>query len=134
MKIIYTTESGIAIIHPTGELSTAEVLLKDVPEQYRSSAKIVEDDFIPSDRTFRNTWKLDKNKIVEDLEKAKEIHKDRLRTVREPLLAEQDVLYLKAMESGADTKDIIKEKQRLRDITKAVDSCKSVSDIKKVIL
>ena len=54
MKIIYPTETGVAIITPTGELSIEEVAAKDVP--IGVSYKIVEDSDIPSDRTFRNAW------------------------------------------------------------------------------
>lgn len=54
MKIIYPTETGVAIIHPTGELSIEEVAAKDVP--IGVSYKIVNDDEVPSDRTFRNAW------------------------------------------------------------------------------
>lgn len=54
MKIIYPTATGVAVIHPTGELSIEEVAKKDVPAgvPYR----IVSDDEIPTDRTFRNAW------------------------------------------------------------------------------
>jgi hypothetical protein len=54
MKIIYPTETGVAIITPTGELSIEEVAAKDVP--IGVSYKIVNDDEVPSDRTFRNAW------------------------------------------------------------------------------
>jgi len=54
MKILYPTETGVAIIHPTGELSIEEVAAKDVPQGV--PYKIVEDTDIPSDRTFRNAW------------------------------------------------------------------------------
>lgn len=134
MRIIYETETGISTIVPSGELSIEEVFDKDVPEQYKSTAKIVEDSEVPDDRTFRNAWKLDKGKIVEDVSKAKEIHKEKLRAERKPLLEEQDVLYMKALENGNDTKEIVNEKQRLRDITKQVDLCKTIDDIKKVEL
>jgi hypothetical protein len=134
MRIIYETETGISIIHPSGELSIEKVFDKDVPEQYKSTAKIVEDSEVPDDRTFRNAWKLDKDKIVEDVSKSKEIHKEKLRAERKSLLEEQDVLYMKALENGSDTASIIAEKQRLRDITKQVDLCETIDDIKKVKL
>ena len=54
MKIIYQTETGVAIITPTGELSIEEVAAKDVPAN--TPFKIVNDEDIPSDRTFRNAW------------------------------------------------------------------------------
>ena len=54
MKIIYPTETGVAVIHPTGELSIEEVAAKDVPAGVEY--QIVEDSVIPSDRTFRAAW------------------------------------------------------------------------------
>ena len=54
MKIIYKTETGVAIITPTGELSIEEVCAKDVPAGV--PYQIVNDDEVPSDRTFRNAW------------------------------------------------------------------------------
>ena len=53
-----------------------------------------------------------------DFTKAVSITQDRLRAERKPLLEAQDVLFNRALESGADTKAIVVEKQRLRDITK----------------
>ena len=53
-----------------------------------------------------------------DFTKATEITKERLRQERKPLLEAQDVLFQRALESGTDTKAIVAEKQRLRDITK----------------
>ena len=57
-----------------------------------------------------------------DFGKATEITKERLRQERKPLLEAQDVLYMRATEQGTDTKAIVAEKQRLRDITK-ISAC-----------
>ena len=53
--------------------------------------------------------------IKTDMAKAKEIHKTNIRTAREPLLTALDVEYQKALESSADTSNIIAKKQALRD-------------------
>ena len=53
-----------------------------------------------------------------DFGKAVVITQDRLRAERKPLMDAQDVLFQRALESGTDTKAIVAEKQRLRDITK----------------
>ena len=53
-----------------------------------------------------------------DFGKAVVITQDRLRAERTPLLTALDVQYQRALESGTDTKAIVAEKQRLRDITK----------------
>jgi hypothetical protein len=57
MKIIYPTASGVAVVTPTGELPIEEVARKDVPAgvPYR----IIEDNLVPTDRTFRDAWEAD---------------------------------------------------------------------------
>ena len=49
--------------------------------------------------------------------KAKEIHKEHIRVVRNPLLAAKDVDFQRAQETGASTVDIVSAKQALRDAT-----------------
>jgi hypothetical protein len=70
--------------------------------------------------------------IVIDVNKAKLITKDRLRAERTPLLAAQDVLFQRAIESGSDTAVIVAEKQRLRDVTNLVDNCSTVDQLKSL--
>ena len=55
---------------------------------------------IPSDRHFRNAWSLSGTTITEDMTAAKVIFKDKIREVRKPLLEEQDVAFMKALEAG----------------------------------
>ena len=55
---------------------------------------------VPSDRHFRGAWSLNGSVISEDLAKAKEIFKDKIREVRAPLLDAEDVVYMKALEAG----------------------------------
>ena len=68
--------------------------------------------------------------ITISIPKAKDITKNRLRIDRKPLLEAQDILFMQAQESGSDTTDIVAEKQRLRDITKDVDTCKTTDQLK----
>jgi hypothetical protein len=68
--------------------------------------------------------------IIVDIDKAKDITKDRLRQEREPLLLAQDVAFQRALESNADTSSIVAEKQRLRDITTLVDTANTVEELK----
>jgi uncharacterized protein YdaT len=70
--------------------------------------------------------------ITINFDKAKEITKARLRAEREALLQAQDVAFQRALESGADTNAIVAEKQRLRDITKAVDSLTTLDELKAI--
>ena len=71
--------------------------------------------------------------ITVNIEKAKEIVKEKLRLDRKPLLEAQDVLFQRALETGTDTADIVAEKQRLRDITKDVDAMTTEAQLKAKI-
>jgi hypothetical protein len=72
--------------------------------------------------------------ITINLNKAKEITKERLRTERTPLLQSQDVAFQRALEDGADTSAIVAEKKRLRDITKLADEATTVEELKQIQL
>ena len=50
-----------------------------------------------------------------DMAKAREIHKAKIREARIPKLAELDVEFQKALETGASTTDIVSKKLALRD-------------------
>ena len=90
----------------------------------------------PSDRHFRGAWKLssDSKVIAEDMTKAKEIFKDKIRSVRQPLLDAEDVVYMKALEasdSSAQAASIAKKK-KLRDApaASAIDSADTIAKLK----
>ena len=68
--------------------------------------------------------------ITVNLDKAKDITKDRLRDERRPRLEAEDVKYMQAQETESDTTAIVAEKQRLRDITKKADTCKTTDELK----
>jgi hypothetical protein len=68
--------------------------------------------------------------IIVDINKAKDITKDRLRVERKSLLEAQDVAFQRALEINADTSAIVAEKQRLRDITNQVDTMTTVEELK----
>ena len=50
-----------------------------------------------------------------NMAKAREIHKNKIRDARAPKLAELDVEFQRALETGASTTDIVAKKQALRD-------------------
>jgi hypothetical protein len=70
--------------------------------------------------------------ITINLNKAKVITKERLRTERAPLLQAQDIAFQRALESGGDTSAIVAEKQRLRDITKLADQATTLEQLKQI--
>lgn len=135
MIIVYQLKNEpLAIITPTQEgldkLGIEGIVKRRVPEGVEY--KIIKEDELLNDRYFRDAWELKNGKIVENLDKAKEIHKEKLREERKPLFEKLDVDYMRALERNEETKFIISEKTRLRDITKKVDSCENLDDIKKV--
>ena len=90
----------------------------------------------PSDRHFRGAWKLssDSKVIAEDMTKAKVIFKDKIRTVRQPLLDAEDVVYMKALEasdSSAQTASVAKKK-KLRDApaATAINNADTIAKLK----
>lgn len=64
--------------------------------------------------------------------KAVEITKDKIRAYREPKLAELDVEFNRALETGADTTTIVAKKQELRDMPTQADG-KSNDELKVLI-
>ena len=50
-----------------------------------------------------------------NMAKAREIHKNKIRDARAPKLAELDIEFQKAQETGADTSAIVAKKNALRD-------------------
>ena len=55
-----------------------------------------------------------------NVDKAKEIQKNKLRQARKPLLEKLDVDFVRALELGGDTASITAQKQALRDVTNIV--------------
>ena len=89
---------------------------------------------VPSDRHFRGAWSLSGSVISEDLAKAKEIFKDKIRAVRKPLLDAEDVVYMKALEADdADAKTAsVAKKKALRDApaAKAITDADTIAKLK----
>ena len=88
----------------------------------------------PSDRHFRNAWAISGKVIAEDMTKAKEIFKDKIREVRSPLLEAEDVVYMKALEAedaSAKTASVAKKKA-LRDApaAKAITDADTIAKLK----
>lgn len=73
-------------------------------------------------------------KIQVNINKAKEITKDKLREERKPLLESLDVQFQRALETGANTSDIVAKKQALRDAPATVDSMTTVEELKSATL
>ena len=88
-----------------------------------ASLYIVDKSEVPTDELFFPAFKYSEDSgFSTDITKAKEITKQKLRADRIPLLEAEDIKFQRALETGADTTDIVAEKQRLRDITNDVDA------------
>lgn len=121
-RIIFTNPDGsvgVIIPAPGVELTIQQIAAKDVPAG--CPFEIVEASDIPADREFRNAWKLDEaKKLAVDMVKAVAIKQDKIRAERAPLLADLDVQFMRATETGDSAKqsEIAAKKQALRDSTK----------------
>ena len=89
---------------------------------------------VPSDRHFRGAWSLNGSVISEDMAKAKEIFKDKIREVRKPLLDAEDVTYMKALEAGDTDAQAasVAAKNALRDApaAAAIDAASDIAALK----
>ena len=89
---------------------------------------------VPSDRHFRGAWSLSGKTISEDLAVAKTIFKDKVREARTPLLAAEDVVYMKALEAGDSSAQAasVTKKTNLRNApaASAITNASSISALK----
>ena len=98
-KIIYqNSDGGVSVVTPSGK-----VPIEDLPEKLGlTDYEIVEDDVIPTDRTFRNAWVKTGATVVEDLTKSKALGHDMRRSKRTEEFKPYDDLISKQI-PGSDT-------------------------------
>lgn len=123
-KIVYTDPetNQVVIVHPSPEWLAVKgnTLCKcaklSIPRG--CSYRVVEEDKIPQDRTFRDAWHDTGDVISHDMEKAKQIHLNRLKLIRNEKLQKLDKDYMLSIEhSQVDkAKQIVNKKQQLRDM------------------
>ena len=121
-------------IAPVGEPSvdpTAYTIITDKDGNEKDADDVTS---MPSERSFRGAWSLSGTVITEDMDKAKEIFKDKIREVRKPLLEAEDTKFMKALED-ADTsaQNTIKTKKNsLRDApaASAISSATTITELK----
>lgn len=90
---------------------------------------------LPSERTFRNAWEATSgNAITVNMDKAKDVWRDKIRQAREPELTKLDTAFMKAQETGADTTAIVAQKQALRDAPAhaSIDAATTPDELKAV--
>jgi hypothetical protein len=82
-----------------------------------------EDTDLPTDRYFRNAWEWTEDAVRVNMTKARAIHMDSIRAIRDKNLASLDLPFMRAVENGdqAAQKRIATQKQALRDIPQNFD-------------
>jgi len=70
--------------------------------------------------------------IFINIDKAKEVWKEKIRTARKSALEKLDVDFVKAQETSSDTTSIVADKNTLRDLPEQVDIATTVDEIKTV--
>ena len=70
--------------------------------------------------------------IFVNIDKAKEVWKEKIRTARKPVLEKLDVDFLKAQETSSDTTSIVADKNTLRNLPEQVDTATTETEIKAV--
>jgi hypothetical protein len=125
--IAYPNETCVSLVIPTGELPLEQVAIKDVPAD--TPYIFVTEADLP-DNHFYNAWEIVSEKIQVNLNKAKELHKEKIRVARKPLFETLDVQFQRALEDGEDTKEIVAQKKALRDATVIPDTIKNTEELK----
>lgn len=135
-KIVYTNEEGmLCVVHPNPEYLASHTM-QDLAESLNlSNYRIVNASDIPEDRYFRNAWKQESNKVDVDVDKAKDIHIDKLREERNERLKELDVSFQIAMEqqSTQEMSEIASYKQELRNMPEtALQDLAGIEDLEQI--
>lgn len=138
--LLEAADGRIAIMEVVAGEGNREKALASFSASKWTPVNITEVDLseIPSDRSYRNAWVVKDGIIDHDMDRAKELHKDKLRNDRAPLLAKLDLEISKALSQGRN-QDVVRleaERQRLRDVTAKpeIAAATSVEDLKKITI
>lgn len=127
--ILYSQENGnLGVCIPTGELSVEQTRDKDCPNGIIVDASV----FNTIDNEFYSAYELINNEPVINIQKAKELWKNKIRLSRVSALQKLDLEFILALEKNTDTSTIINNKQTLRDLPTQVDTANSINEIKSV--
>lgn len=115
------------------EMTSAEEILRKIDRSLMPV--IVKEEELP-DYSFRRAWDIVEGKVVIDIDKAKEIHRERMRIARNLKFPELDIAYQRSTETNnnKNTKEIISQKQQLRDAPAdpRIENCTTVQQLKMV--
>jgi hypothetical protein len=148
--LVTRADGGVTVLHFVTEdrragwtrLATREAVDEEIarshwaPGEEPLSWRFADTDDVPTDRTYRDAW-MDRGQglgIGHDMTKARALHRDHLRRLRAPILAELDAEYLRADEDNDNQKkQAVRDRKRaLRDVTAdpAIDAAATVEQLK----
>lgn len=141
--LLQRSDGGITLLHmieqPDGSYSTPEVDIAkwDAKRQAEiTSCHEIKREEIPDHHyVFRDAWCYRDLKITVDMPKARNIHRDKLRALRAPKLADLDIEMIRGWQDPQAMKDIEVKKQALRDVTifLAIDVAKTPEELVKAV-
>lgn len=116
-QIFYMIDGNIRIVSPSKDLNIQDIINKDVPSG--TPYLILDSSELPNDAFFIDAWDIDfdNSKIFENIEKARDICRNKLREDRIPYLEKLDIDFTRALEENNEAlkQEIIAKKQKLRD-------------------
>jgi hypothetical protein len=89
---------------------------------------------IPTDRTYRNAWRLRDGEIVTDMDHARRLHLDAIRHARARVLEQLDRDWMRAMGQGKtdEASKLERQRQTLRDLpeTLRLEDARTTDELK----
>ena len=138
-KVIYQQENGtVALIVPSDQYTLEQVIESAVP--VGAAYLVIDDEDLPDgfmdfhSAVYANFDDPINITINVDINKAREITKDRIRQERKSLFEENDIALRDAMLSSNKValKAAIDKRDKLRDATKKVEELNTVNELRKV--
>lgn len=120
--------------YETDEEFIERIRLMDIPSDAAGVA-VIDASSLPKNREFRNAWEHDGLGVVSvNLSKARQIHRQRIRQAREPLLSALDIAFMRALgcRDQAEADAVEAKRQSLRDATDdpAIDAARTTDELK----
>lgn len=143
-RIVYTRpDGGVAVVAPVISRDDPETMTVEeavaralalLPAEAMEPG-VIDAAEMPQDPSFREAWRLEPadggveesagvgGRIIIDMERAREIHMNRIRRARDTELAKLDIDFIRAIEIGDldEQAEIALHKQRLRDTPQTFD-------------
>lgn len=118
------TAARLASLHPRAVFAGPPIILDETE--------------IPPKDAYRNAWKLGNRAIDHDMPKAKAIHLERIRRVRDRELTASDTEFVKLQDIGTpqEIAAVKSQRQKLRDAPNSVqvqvDAAKDITELKAI--